>query len=178
MNISDEYHKIITSYAHKFSGRADLYCMEQEDAFQEAWMAGMKALEYFDDSKGNSFSTVAYKYMHQRMLNLRTRTKRRMCASIQEIMGENDDEFINRFKDNRTPHSDAVKKEEFDLVKDVIRSLNLNDRDNKIFNNMVQGCTAEEVSISTRLTRQRVHQIYSKIVNQIRNTINNKLVRA
>lgn len=137
----------------------------REDLVSESYIPMLKAIEDFDEEQGFSFSTILKAYVRQhlnRLYNEATRKKRFTGStpvsyeSLVEINKEGGSELDNSF----TVELEDISSVEF---MDLLRSLNLNDKEQVAVNVLMAGGTKGEVAKALKCTPATANYYFKSI---------------
>lgn len=138
---------------------------ELEDLVSESYIPMLKAIEDFDEKQGFSFSTLLKAYVCQhlnRLYNEATRKKRFTGStpvsyeSLVEINKEGGSELDSSF----TVELEDISSVEF---MDLLRSLNLNDKEQVAVNVLMAGGTKGEVAKALKCTPATANYYFKSI---------------
>lgn len=138
---------------------------ELEDLVSESYIPMLKAIEDFDEKQGFSFSTLLKAYVRQqlnRLYNEATRKKRFTGStpvsyeSLVEINKEGGSELDSSF----TVELEDISSVEF---MDLLRSLNLNDKEQVAVNVLMAGGTKGEVAKALKCTPATANYYFKSI---------------
>lgn len=138
---------------------------ELEDLISESYIPMLKAIEDFDEKQGFSFSTLLKTYVRQhlnRLYNEATRKKRFTGStpvsyeSLVEINKEGGSELDSSF----TVELEDISSVEF---MDLLRSLNLNDKEQVAVNVLMAGGTKGEVAKALKCTPATANYYFKSI---------------
>lgn len=138
---------------------------ELEDLVSESYIPMLKAIEDFDEKQGFSFSTLLKAYVRQhlnRLYNEATRKKRFTGStpvsyeSLVEINKEGGSELDSSF----TVELEDISSIEF---MDLLRSLNLNDKEQVAVNVLMAGGTKGEVAKALKCTPATANYYFKSI---------------
>lgn len=138
---------------------------ELEDLVSESYIPMLKAIEDFDDAQGFSFSTLLKVYVRQhlnRLYNEATRKKRFTGStpvsyeSLVEINKEGGSELDSSF----TVELEDISSVEF---MDLLRSLNLNEKEQVAVNVLMAGGTKGEVAKALKCTPATANYYFKSI---------------
>nr|DAR37228.1 MAG TPA: DNA directed RNA polymerase subunit [Caudoviricetes sp.] len=138
---------------------------ELEDLVSESYIPMLKAIEDFDEKQGFSFSTLLKAYVRQhlnRLYNEATRKKRFTGStpvsyeSLVEINKEGGSELDSSF----TVELEDISSIEF---MDLLRSLNLNEKEQVAVNVLMAGGTKGEVAKALKCTPATANYYFKSI---------------
>lgn len=138
---------------------------ELEDLVSESYIPMLKAIEDFDEKQGFRFSTLLKAYVRQhlnRLYNEATRKKRFTGStpvsyeSLVEINKEGGSELDSSF----TVELEDISSVEF---MDLLRSLNLNDKEQVAVNVLMAGGTKGEVAKALKCTPATANYYFKSI---------------
>lgn len=138
---------------------------ELEDLVSESYIPMLKAIEDFDEKRGFSFSTLLKAYVRQhlnRLYNEATRKKRFTGStpvsyeSLVEINKEGGSELDSSF----TVELEDISSIEF---MDLLRSLNLNEKEQVAVNVLMAGGTKGEVAKALKCTPATANYYFKSI---------------
>lgn len=162
--------KLVRNIANKFNP-------EDEDVFSEGMIGLIKAINKFDPSKNNKFSTYAYHYIRGAILDYYSRIESKIPDAI-SLNGKVDDsedvELIDLLEDE---YNHAEQYEEHDLnisrKKFVYHVLDnaCNTQERDVFKMYLSGNTRKDITIKYGISRERVRQIEVKVKDLLQHYI-------
>lgn len=147
--------------AKDFLGKGNVYLrkiLNDNDSITDIASSLMRADTNFDESRGTTLGTLRYTYAKNTILNIIKYIKenREICVSNFELTPERryDKSFKNEGEHLRAA-KDILSDREFGIIED----------------HFYNGQTFEDIGEKQEVSRQRVHQIFNKAIDKLRNHV-------
>lgn len=156
-----ENHNLIYSFLHH-------YHFEIEEFYDIAAIGLCRAAANFDASRGNAFSTYAYKAMYSQILLFKRQEKNKKAIPPHQIISY-DSEVSNEEGDTSFFVNSIASKENLEkevvftvFFEDYVQSLK-NEKDKKILELLEKGYSQKEIAEIFGCSRSRISMIKTKI---------------
>lgn len=138
---------------------------ELEDLVSESYIPMLKAIEDFDEKQGFSFSTLLKAYVHQHLNRLYNETTRKKRFTGSTPVSYESLVEINKEGGSELDSSFTVELEDISSVEfmDLLRSLNLNDKEQVAVNVLMAGGTKGEVAKALKCTPATANYYFKSI---------------
>ena len=138
---------------------------ELEDLVSESYIPMLKAIEDFDEKQGFSFSTLLKAYVRQRLNRLYNEATRKKRFTGSTPVSYESLVEINKEGGSELDSSFTVELEDISSVEfmDLLRSLNLNDKEQVAVNVLMAGGTKGEVAKALKCTPATANYYFKSI---------------
>lgn len=145
--------------------------LESDDMEQEAKIALLNAVKYYDSRRNSSFRTFAAVCINNRLLNfIKSKISKKMIFQSGFSELENSDYESNEGSESSNPENIFICKEQYDLLGKMIENL-LSGLEYSVFECILEGMTYEETAKKLDLNFKSVDNAMQRVRKKLKDIL-------
>ena len=145
--------------------------LESDDMEQEAKLALLNAVKFYDSRKNSSFRTFAAVCINNRLLNfIKLKSSKKMIFQSGFTDLENSDYELNEESKDSNPENIFIDKEQYNLLGGMIKNL-LSELEYSVFECILEGMTYEETSFNLGLSFKSVDNAMQRVRKKLKDIL-------
>lgn len=150
------------AYSHPLEGAP------MDDVLQELRLLAYETIKKFKTEKGNKLSTYLYLTCVKRLPTIhRKLVNRKIFYSLNEIMNDKGDEFINEIADEKTEKSELEE-----IAYAILLELPKGNISRRIF----EGESQVEIANDLGVSNQAIHEVHQRNIKKVRERLKNEML--